>query len=497
VGGKSSGGSGAGGKTTGGAAAGGGKATGGAGVDVGGATGAGGKATGGAGVGGAAGGGKATGGAGGGVGGTGAKATGGTATNGGTTSVNTAAGGAGGGDLKAFVEDPGADCTVGAMPAVSSLTANKKLPDPFKKMDGTAMTTKKEWRCRREEILQEGWQFIYGKKPRTPKSAVTGTVSSSQVSITVNDGGKSTTMKFSISVPTSGKAPYPAVLDLGGTGFYMNATAKSEFTSKGVAVITYDAYSVGSESPAQTGYYYNVYSDKSVGLLMAWAWGASRIIDVLEQNPTVIDPTKVAVTGCSRFGKGAFVTGAFDSRIALTIPMESGVGGTPALRLIEQLDSYSGSEWPYHAISYEPWFSPSLLGQFTKGNDATNDNTDKLPVDMHEMLALIVPRGLYIWDNPSTNYNGLDRNSAYATASIAAKIFDALGVKSNFTYTAASGSHCAWRDGYRAGLVASIQKFLLGDSTAATGTFTSDLGGTKPTPDSYMDFTIPTLSGDL
>ena len=32
----------------------------------------------------------------------------------------------------------------------------------------------------------------------------------------------------------------------------------------------------------------------------------------------------MGVTGCSRFGKGAFVIGAFDQRIALTMPIESG-----------------------------------------------------------------------------------------------------------------------------------------------------------------------------
>jgi len=54
---------------------------------------------------------------------------------------------------------------------------------------------------------------------------------------------------------------------------------------------------------------------------MAWAWGVSRIIDALEVTPAArINPTKVGVTGCSRNGKGALVAGAFDTRIALTIP---------------------------------------------------------------------------------------------------------------------------------------------------------------------------------
>jgi hypothetical protein len=488
TGGKATGGNGAGGKATGGNGAGG-KATGGdtspGGMGVGGSNTGGGKAVGGTNAGT---GGKATGGAGG-------VSTGGAGggTGGNPTGGNSAAGGSSGGDIRAKVEDPSASCTVGTMPSVSSLTASDKLPDPFKTMSGTAMTSKKEWLCRREEILKEGYEFIYGKKPATPASAVSGTVSNSQISVTVNDGGTGT-FKATVTLPSSGTKPYPAVITYSGVA----SNVTSEMTSRGVAVINYDPYSVGSESSTGTGAFYSVYGKShEAGLLTAWAWGVSRIIDVLEKNPGTIDPYKLAVTGCSRFGKGALIAGAFDGRVALTIPMESGIGGTPALRLIEQLDSYSGAEWPYHAISYEPWFSPTKLGQFTTGNSASADNTNKLPIDTHEIMALIVPRGLFIVDNPSTNYNGLDRNSAYATGMIEAKIFEALGVKENITYQGASGSHCQWRTAYTAPLVANIQKFLLGDATANTGTFASDLGGTKPNPDSYMGFTIPTLSGDL
>jgi hypothetical protein len=401
--------------------------------------------------------------------------------------------GTGGGHITDFVEDPSASCAVGAMPAMSSLMANDKLPDPFKKMDGTAMTSKSEWLCRREEILKQGYEFIYGEKPRTPASAVSGTVSSSSVSVMVSDGG-SASFTATVSLPTTGTKPYPAVI----TYSSVASNLTTEMKNRGVAVINYDPYSVGSEQTKGTGAFYSVYGkDHPGGLLTAWAWGVSRILDVLEKNPGTIDPKKIAVTGCSRFGKGALIAGVFDARVALTIPMESGIGGTPALRLIEQLDSYSGSEWPYHAISYEPWFSPTKLGPFTNANSASGDNTNKLPIDTHEMMALIAPRGLYIVDNPSTNYAGLDKNSAYVTGSIEAKLFEALGVKGSFTYQAASGSHCQWRTPYTAPLVANIQKFLLGDATAATGTFETDLGGTKPNPDSYMGFTIPTLPGDL
>jgi hypothetical protein len=408
----------------------------------------------------------------------------------GTEGTTGSGGGNGGGDIYVFVEDPGADCAVGAMPSVASLTSDPMLPDPFTKMDGSTITDRSEWVCLREEILQQGYEFIYGQKPRTPMSAVSGTVSESSISVEVSDGG-STSFSVSVSLPNSGSAPYPAVIGFGNVGF------ASELTSRGIATINYNAYTVGAEnggSGPKEGGFYDVYgSDHDAGLLVAWAWGISRIIDVLEQDPSVIDPTKLGVTGCSRFGKGAFVAGVLDNRMALTVPVESGVGGTPALRLIGDLDS--GGEWPYHAISYERWYSAEKLGQFATANNANGDTTDRLPVDMHEMIGLVAPRGLYIVDNPSTNYAGLNRNSAWVTANAGARIYEALGVAENITYQGASGGHCQWRSQYTAPLVANVEKFLLGDASAATGSFDTDFSG--PTPEDHYDWAVPTLSGEL
>ena len=44
------------------------------------------------------------------------------------------------------------------------------------------------------------------------------------------------------------------------------------------------------------------------GALRAWAWGVSRLIDYFEANPdSGVDPTKVCITGVSRYGKAALV----------------------------------------------------------------------------------------------------------------------------------------------------------------------------------------------
>lgn len=59
--------------------------------------------------------------------------------------------------------------------------------------------------------------------------------------------------------------------------------------------------------------------------MTAWVWGASRLIDALEQGPAArINTGRLGVTGCSRDGKGALMAGADETRFALTIPQESG-----------------------------------------------------------------------------------------------------------------------------------------------------------------------------
>jgi len=171
------------------------------------------------------------------------------------------------------------------------------------------------------------------------------------------------------------------------------------------------------------------------------------------------------------------------------------MGGTVGLRLVKQLDPTG--EWPYNAIGgVSRWLSEVNLGQFTTGGNAKADNTDKLPIDMHEMMGLIAPRGLYILDNPSTSVQWGDQNSSWVTGNVGKVIFEALGVGDNMTYESTSGSHCQWRTGYEASLTAMINKFLLGDQSAKTGNVHTE-GLNLANPKDHYDWTVPSLSGAL
>src|SRR5688572_28836056 len=67
----------------------------------------------------------------------------------------------------AAAEDEGADCPV-TLPG--SLPANSRLPDPFRKLNGTRISAKSEWRCRRAEIREMAERYVYGDKPAKPAS---------------------------------------------------------------------------------------------------------------------------------------------------------------------------------------------------------------------------------------------------------------------------------------------------------------------------------------
>jgi hypothetical protein len=345
------------------------------------------------------------------------------------------------------VEDEGADCAVSGLPDLGSLTAIPKLPDPFTKLDSTRISAKSEWRCRREEIKKLAEKFVYGEKPGRPAS-VTGTVSRTSITVNVTDNGRSSSFSASVSLP-SGSGPFPAVVVLGGIG-----ADTATIQAAGAAVINYDQFAVGKEGTPRNnkqGAFYSIYgSSSSTGLLLAWAWGVSRIIDVIAQSDgSILKADATAVTGCSRFGKGAFVIGAFDQRIALTMPIESGSAGAPIFRGIPGEGAQSLSS----AYGEQPWLGDAF-GSFT--SDPT-----KLPVDTHEMVAMVAPRGLFIMDNP--HITNLGPKSASVAALAGAEVYKALGAGDNITYWSdiQDGTHCAIRPEWKDPLQKNIKKFLL------------------------------------
>ena len=375
-------------------------------------------------------------------------------------------------------EDEGADCPV-TSPSGSNGGSANALPDPFTKWDGSRVQTMEDWRCRRSELRRELEQRILGEKAPPPQS-VSGSITNSGYQVSVQNGGSSTSFSGTISLPSGGSPPYPAVITVGGFG----GLDSSILSSEGVANISYDAYEIASESGGDytTGKYYTVNPDQrgNTGALAAWAWGVSRIIDVMEQNPGVIDPTRVAITGCSRFGKAAFVIGAFDQRIALGVPFEPGTGGPAPLRALSQY----GGQTLGSANGEASWFGP-MAQQFNAGSS---------PVDMHDVVAMYAPRGLFIMDNPHIDHLSYKANLLGAAAGY--EVYKAMGADDALWYhsNTSNGTHCQFRSEHAAPLRAMIQKFLKGNNSVETGGITRHSNQGDVNVGNWINWTTPNIS---
>jgi hypothetical protein len=435
---------------------------------------------GGAGVGGGAGGVDAAGG--GGAGGAAAGAAG----AGGAPSMAGAAGSA-----TIAVENQSADCQVADPPEASTLQQKiTKLPDPFLKLDGTRVASRADWHCRRQEIRKQAEKYVYGA--RSAFDSVKGTVSNTSVSVHVEAKGTAIDFSTTVVLPTKGQAPYPVLINVGTKG---NMTlGESRILDMGVAVIYYNNYDLGKEGTAQasrgkpnTGKYYDIYGGKDqAGLLTAWAWGASRLIDVLQQSGgSLFDLTGIGVTGCSRWGKGAFVIGVFDDRIALTIPQEPSTGGDPALRIMDVLSGAERTDYNYNGLN---WLSDNFA-PFVYSNNTSN--VVKLPIDTHALIGMIAPRGLLVLENPHQTQMGAP--AGYMATMAGLEVYKALGVEKNVSYHSdvADTAHCSYKTEYTDLLTQSIGAFLK-HTNDPPGQIKVGLGGSLNQSD-WIDWKAPAL----
>jgi pimeloyl-ACP methyl ester carboxylesterase len=124
-------------------------------------------------------------------------------------------------------------------------------------------------------------------------------------------------------------------------------------------------------------------SPDSWGTIAAWAWGASRVMDYLVTDAGVAKD-RVAVIGHSRGGKTALWAAAQDERFAMAVSNDSGCTGASLSRR-----RFLGKEQVARITQAFPhWFCSAYRAYAGKEDD--------LPVDQHQLLALIAPRALAV-----------------------------------------------------------------------------------------------------
>ncbi len=342
-----------------------------------------------------------------------------------------------------------------------------EVPDPLTSFDGEKITDTSEWEnTRRPELYRFFEEQVYGKVPgkldslffnivEASENALDGKAQRKQVEVSLFKNGKSLAFTILLYLPKTGK-PSPIFL---GYNFYGNHTITDDTN-----VIVSQAWAMDNTEFGITGhtlteasrgvrtnrwaiekiidggfglatlYYGEVDPDKNDfsdglhslfykegqerpkndewGSIAAWAFGMSRALDYFETDPD-IDSARVLSFGHSRLGKAALWAGASDTRFAGVISNDSGCGGAAlSKRKFGETVGRINTSFPY-------WFCDNFT-EYT-------ENEEALPIDQHELLALIAPRPLYVASAEDDQW--ADPRGEFLSARYASPVYELYGKK--------------------------------------------------------------------
>jgi hypothetical protein len=323
-----------------------------------------------------------------------------------------------------------------------------KLPELMKCNDGREVKTVEEWeQIRRPELIELFRDQIYGRNPQekinvsyqiaSDKMVFGGKARRQEIKFIFAKANQKHEAVLLLFLPTNAKKPVPVFM---GYNFSGNQTVSADTTiafspslslikkkddpniQRGVQAKRWPAEMIIDNGFAlATMCYHDVYPDvagfKNVSIMSlfsdydtykdkpdawqaigVWAWGLSRIADYLITRPE-INPEQIAVMGHSRNGKVALWAGALDKRFAIVISNESGEGGAALSHR-----NYGENIW--HVSTLGP-------GWFCYNYNKYRADAQLLPVDSHELIALIAPRPVYVasavedrWSDPYGEYLG-------------------------------------------------------------------------------------------
>ncbi len=306
-----------------------------------------------------------------------------------------------------------------------------EIPDPLTSFNGRKIKNTRLWeKIRRPELMEFFTSNVYGKIPaqlhisnweviEESNQALNGKAQRKQVNIIFNKNGKTLIFNVLLYLPKNvEKAPVFLGYNFNGNHTVCNDTnilisssfikdngaLKTTKKPRGSSIKSWQVEKlIDSGYGLATIFYGEIDPDKNDftdgihalfynnnqhqpaagewGSIAAWAWGLSRTMDYMEQDDDV-DETKVIVFGHSRLGKTALWAGANDKRFAAVISNNSGCGGAAlSKRQFGETVARINSSFPH-------WF--------TRNFSIYNKNENILPVDQHELIALIAPRPVYI-----------------------------------------------------------------------------------------------------
>jgi len=327
-----------------------------------------------------------------------------------------------------------------------------EMPDPLELLGGGRVQNRQEWEQHRRPELKALFQhYMYGEYPARPHQVkgrvlfedgqfLEGRGILQEVELTF--GPETWPKIYLLLALPKGRSPCPAFIGLNFGGNHLltthekvriptvwmpshypgvvqnRATAEGrgkqvqvwpleQILGRGYAVATFYCGDIQPDRPhvregmratlperaTETG--------RETATIMWWAWGIHNAVDYLLSEPR-INGRRLIVVGHSRLGKTALLAGAFDERIALIIPHQSGCGGAapsrhqnPKAETVARINA-----------TFPHWF----CGNFKAfGADVT-----RLPVDQNCLVALCAPRPVLLtnaqedqWANPEGQWEVL------------------------------------------------------------------------------------------
>lgn len=311
-----------------------------------------------------------------------------------------------------------------------------QIPDPLLTFNGEAISSSKDWlEKRRPELYTFFEENVYGKVPEEiddltfeiieeGDGAINEKAIRKQIEVTISKNKSSISFTVLLYLP-KGKSNVPVFL---GYNFYGNHTindnpeilltnswvrnnedfgvVKNRATeeSRGIRAHRWATEKIIDGGFGLATIYYgevdpdkNDFSDglhtlfykegqknpesEEWGSISAWSFALSKALDYFETDAD-IDESKVIAFGHSRLGKTSLWAGATDERFAGVISNDSGCGGAAlSKRKFGETVARINTSFPH-------WFCDNF--------NQYSENEEALPVDQHQLLALIAPRPLYV-----------------------------------------------------------------------------------------------------
>lgn len=316
-------------------------------------------------------------------------------------------------------------------------TLPKILVDP----NGEKITTIEQWeKKRRPEILELFREHVYGREPiQRPESlnftvkdkgiVLNGSAQCKEINITFKGPGGEGGFRLLLYIPNHAPKPVPAFLFINNRDMNLDVIEGekpssfwpvNEIISRGYAAATFKTSDIDPDfhDEFQNGVHriFDHYGESrpknAWGTIAAWAWGARRAMDYLEEDSD-IDANRVAVVGHSRGGKTALWAGALDERFAMVVSNNSGCTGAAISR------GKKGESVAIINKGFPHWFAENYKNY--------NGKESELPIDQHMLLSLIAPRLLYV--TSATEDEWADPESEFLSTILTTPVYELYGLK--------------------------------------------------------------------